>query len=399
VTELTQVLQSGERDRARKEFVDATRAKVLSAAQRHVEEKKKKVDHKQRNSVSVAGPSAGAAAAVAAASADTASGSSSARRASTADATSAAAAAAAAATASEASGGAARGGDARGSEGSVNAVAASALAQAKGGTSIGVGGLSASLGEITEAIDELTRRRRALVQAGFDEEAGEAARALARLREMAEAKRRESLQKLYKQKLWALQLQQKHEAHRLHREQEGRKAAADQKWKEEVEALKGKQAADYQQNVEIITKAAALEDVELPRRLVKYRYRASPQLQALRETIANLQETGGLREMIEAVQIKADAMEQSEVSAWRENFLRVALGSDSSSYISQLLANQQARMHATPCTPPHARHRTAACPPPLTLPSPHTALHAPPLTAAHRRPPPPPAAHRPMVAR
>ena len=39
------MLQSGERDRARKEFVDATRAKVLSAAQRHVEERRKKEEN------------------------------------------------------------------------------------------------------------------------------------------------------------------------------------------------------------------------------------------------------------------------------------------------------------------------------------------------------------------
>ena len=70
-------------------------------------------------------------------------------------------------------------------------------------------------------------------------------------------------------------------------------------------------------NVEILTKAAALEDVELPRRLVKYRYRATPQLQALRETMSHLRETGGMREMIEAVQAKAETMETTEVCVAR----------------------------------------------------------------------------------
>lgn len=32
--------------------------------------------------------------------------------------------------------------------------------------------------------------------------------------------------------------------------------------------------------------------------------------------MAHLEETGGLREMIEAVKEKADALEESEVSAW-----------------------------------------------------------------------------------
>ena len=35
------------------------------------------------------------------------------------------------------------------------------------------------------------------------------------------------------------------------------------------------------------------------------------------------------------------AVVESEVGAWRENFLRVSLGSDGSSFISQLLAAQQ----------------------------------------------------------
>ena len=40
-------------------------------------------------------------------------------------------------------------------------------------------------------------------------------------------------------------------------------------------------------------------------------------------------------------QAKEEAVEAAEVAAWRENFLRVALGSDASSYISQLLGSQQ----------------------------------------------------------
>ena len=43
------------------------------------------------------------------------------------------------------------------------------------------------LSDMTEAIEELTRRRRALVQAGFDHEAEEMSRQLTRLREATEA--------------------------------------------------------------------------------------------------------------------------------------------------------------------------------------------------------------------
>ena len=139
----------------------------------------------------------------------------------------------------------------------------------------------------------------------------------------------------------ALQLSQKAQAHSLHKEQEAKKAAADKQWKEEVDAMNARQAAEYQKHVETITKAAALEDVELPRRLVKYRcgsmntsvalylrtstdcplifgsgrrYRPSPPLQAFRATLKSLRANGGMSEMIEAVQAKADNLEDDEVA-------------------------------------------------------------------------------------
>lgn len=41
-----------------------------------------------------------------------------------------------------------------------------------------------------------------------------------------------------------------------------------------------------------------------------------------------------------STQAKANAIEEEEITTWRENFLRVALGSDASSFISQVMQNQ-----------------------------------------------------------
>lgn len=91
---------------------------------------------------------------------------------------------------------------------------------------------------------------------------------------------------------------------------EAKRAAAEKRWKEDVEAMTARQAAEFQKHVEVITKAAALEDVELPRRLVKYRYRPSPQLTAMRETLASLghqeeSEEAGLNEIYAQLKVCA----------------------------------------------------------------------------------------------
>ena len=390
----------GERDRARKEFVDATRAKVLSAAQRHVEERRKK----EENSITPGQAPTPAPPPPPASGQSTGGRTPGGKKKVGEDGGGGGKASKDNKSQAPGTTGPSSSSDAAASR-PMSAVAGAVLA----GMQVGGGGAAqvlanASLGQVMEAIDDLTRRRRALVQAGFEDEANEVATATVRLREMADAKKRENEQKMFKQKLWALQLSQKHDGHRLQKELDAKKSAADGRWKEEVEAMKARQAAEYQKNVEIITKAAALEDVELPRRLVKYRYRASPQLQHLRETMANLRATNGLKEMIDAVQAKAEAMEEAEVGQWRENFLRVALGSDSSSYISQLLASQQVtwdktldrmrkeqhafesaqqqeqkalQVHGSKAA---AHHITAALPPLTTHPSPSL----PPYTTLHR---------------
>ena len=70
------------------------------------------------------------------------------------------------------------------------------------------------LSELSTTMDELTKRRRTLIQTGFNQQAGDVQQQLHKLREAADAKRREMEQKLYKQRLWMLELSQKHEVMR-----------------------------------------------------------------------------------------------------------------------------------------------------------------------------------------
>ena len=135
--------------------VHATRAKVLSAAQRHVEEEEKK-DFQRASSSSDALAASSSAAATAAPTDSPAGGATSGSG--SALATPAASAPAASAT------------------------SASFRVSSKLDTS-----QLMRLSDMTEAIEELTRRRRALVQAGFDHEAEEMSRQLTRLREATEA--------------------------------------------------------------------------------------------------------------------------------------------------------------------------------------------------------------------
>ena len=135
--------------------VHATRAKVLSAAQRHVEEEEKK-DFQRASSSSDALAASSSAAATAAPTDSPAGGATSGSG--SALATPAASAPAASAT------------------------SASFRVSSKIDTS-----QLTRLSDMTEAIEELTRRRRALVQAGFDHEAEEMSRQLTRLREATEA--------------------------------------------------------------------------------------------------------------------------------------------------------------------------------------------------------------------
>ena len=63
--------------------------------------------------------------------------------------------------------------------------------------------------------------------------------------------------------------------------------------KQETDALASAQAAEHQNFVEMVTKAAALQEVnDLPKDLLKYRFRPSKQLIDLRENVTRLSALG-----------------------------------------------------------------------------------------------------------
>ena len=278
-TELAQVLsgQVGDRDRARKDFVDATRARVHSAAVRHAQERKKKETLERAAAAAPpppppAGGLEGGEGSSSSAQPDVAGGGSGSGSGSGDGSMMLASLGpgmlptdrpiglvASAPSASVAGGGAGAGVGSRSSGG--GGVLGGSGGGGGAGAAIGLGGpIPSTLGEIYDVIEELARRRRALVQvrktpkcawmpaphphyparlvpfahtvlllpsllhplhtqAGFEDEASELTKAVGRLKDAAEAKRREEEAKLYKQKLWALQLSQKNEQHQLQEEQ------------------------------------------------------------------------------------------------------------------------------------------------------------------------------------
>ncbi len=218
---LVEVLQSSEREKARRDFVDATRNKVLTAAQNHFSAKKVKQ--------------------------------------------------------------------------APQAAPAAASAQQSDGKDVSV------------VIDELSAQRRALAKTGFDDQARAMHTEVVKLRAKREKERADTEQRLYRQRLWALELSHKQQRERFLKQQDAATRQMETQWKSETAALTAAQAAEYQQCVELVTKAAALEDVELPRRLVKYRYRASNQLVALRNTVDELKVSGGLGEMCEELRARESA--------------------------------------------------------------------------------------------
>ena len=145
---------------------------------------------------------------------------------------------------------------------------------------------------------------------------------------------------MLQQRLWALELSQRQRRSKLLVEHEGALASEEAGRKRDKEELASAQAAECQELIETVTKAAALEDVELPRQLAKYRYRHSKRLLSLKENAERLR-GGGRPAQAAPFEAEAEALEEQEVARWQEKFLAVALGGEASSVISQLMASHK----------------------------------------------------------
>ena len=93
------------------------------------------------------------------------------------------------------------------------------------------------------------------------------------------SKRQDELEEqLYQQRLWGLELQQKQQRQQLAEKQAAARGRAEADLQTELEELSSAQAQEHAALIEQLTRAAALEDVELPRQLAKQRFRPSEKL-------------------------------------------------------------------------------------------------------------------------
>ena len=191
-----------------------------------------------------------------------------------------------------------------------------------------------------KTLEELQAERQLMARLGFNDKAREFDARVQHLRAERARARLARDEKLLQQRLWALELSQRQRRSKLLVEHEGALMAEEAGRKRDKEELASAQAAECQELIETVTKAAALEDVELPRQLAKYRYRHSKRLLSLKENAERLR-GGGRPAQAAPFEAEAEALEEQEVARWQEKFLAVALGGEASSVISQLMASHK----------------------------------------------------------
>ena len=195
-------------------------------------------------------------------------------------------------------------------------------------------------------VEELQQQRKALYSAGFEGEAEKVQTQLTQLRISTEKERNDVEQRLLKKHLTALEFSQKVQREGLCKEQARELAEAEEVWKNEIEDLTSSQTAAIQHFKLTITRAAALEEVELPTALQKHRFKPSKQLNTISESLSKLPDdlthaNASVRETKRKLIGKYQQVHTSEVDAWRETFLNAALGPEASSMLGQMLQAHQ----------------------------------------------------------
>ena len=194
-----------------------------------------------------------------------------------------------------------------------------------------------------KSMEEMQQQRKALLSAGFDVEAEKIASQLAQLRSSAEKERVDLEQQLFKQRLAELEASQREQRERLAVTQATELAEAETGWRDEIAALTAMQAQENQEFELRIARAAALEEVELPRQLLKHRYKPSAKLYNINEKIARLpddltQANATVSKTKARLQQQQKVLEREEVEKWRVELLSAALGPEPTSCIGQMLS-------------------------------------------------------------
>lgn len=187
-----------------------------------------------------------------------------------------------------------------------------------------------------ESLDEIVEERRVMLRLGFTDEARELGKKIQEMRDKKTMERKAKEDKILSQRLWAIEHGQKARRAELTAKIGADAAAANKLRQDEKDRLQDQQAEEMQQLVEMITKATAQEDVELPPDLTRHRYKPSQQLSTFRENARRLAENGWFSQSTEW-KAKADALEEEELEMWQKRFLQVSLGGDSNTAISKML--------------------------------------------------------------
>ena len=139
-----------------------------------------------------------------------------------------------------------------------------------------------------KTLEELQAERRLMARLGFNDKAREFD---ARVQHPAPTRARGSRETRSCCSSGCGRRSQRQRRSKLLVEHEGALASEEAR-KRDKEELASAQAAECQELIETVTKAAALEDVELPRQLAKYRYRHSKRLLSLKENAERLRGGG-----------------------------------------------------------------------------------------------------------
>ena len=136
-------------------------------------------------------------------------------------------------------------------------------------------------------LEALIEKRRALLSANFEDEAHKLDAIIKNAQLDAERERADLEQRLFKQHVAATEASQREQVEQLRAAQASEISRVQIEWSEELTAVSENQAKEIQ-DFELRITRAAVEEVELPRDLLKYRFKPTTKLQTLRKALAGL---------------------------------------------------------------------------------------------------------------
>jgi len=197
-----------------------------------------------------------------------------------------------------------------------------------------------------QTLEELLMERRLLMRLGCYDDARRLDKRIDDARARREADRVETNKRVLEKKLAGLEMKQRVQRQQLLRRQAEELTEMQEAGAAELKNLMTLHAQEYHALYEQVTQAAAFEEnahmsdigvsSRASRTIAKQRYRMSKELLNLRESVAKLNESGRDAQATEVLNTIRER-EHAEKSAWRDEFLKLALGAHDGSVLSQML--------------------------------------------------------------